>query len=383
MTHRPVVGFLSQHDPENPDAQSGVPYRAARAIADAVGKVHQYGPARPVIRHPLRLMRQVSRRLMPRYAFHDDHNFMAARARGRIYTERIRATPVDWIFAPYASTDVPFVDTDTPIVYYSDATFRALIDYYPDFANLSAHTKRAGDRLEALTIDKASVCMFSSTWAAASAIEHYGADPQRVVVNELGANIEAPQSSDLRVDLPTDRIQLLFVGVDWARKGGSIASAATRRLRQQGIDAELVVVGCRVPERDRHEGVIEVGFLSRTDPRSRLQFRQLMLGAHLLFVPSQAECYGLIYPEAAAHGLPSIAAHTGGVPSAVIEGRTGHLLAQDARPEQYAAVIADLVTSGDRFTALRRSSRALYEDRFTWEAWGHRLADQTAKLNHS
>jgi glycosyltransferase involved in cell wall biosynthesis len=380
---RDVVGFLSQHDPNDPDAQSGVPYRAARAIGNAVGEVHRYGPARPIIRHPLRLMRQVSRRLMPRYAFHDDHNFIAARARGRIYTARVRKTPVDWIFAPYASTDIPFVETATPIVYYSDATFRALIDYYPDFANLSTHTKRAGDRLEAMTIERASVCMFSSSWAAASAINDYGADPQRVVVNELGANVDAPPSSELQIALPIDKIRLLFVGVDWSRKGGSIASSATRLLRQQGIDAELAVVGCRVPERDRHEGVIEVGFLSRTDPGSRLRYRQLMLGAHLLFVPSQAECYGLIYPEAAAHGLPSIAAHTGGVPSAVIEGQTGQLLPQDAGPEQYAAVIADLVNSGDRFTALRRSSRRVYDERFTWEAWGHRLADQTARLTPS
>lgn len=54
------------------------------------------------------------------------------------------------------------------------------------------------------------------------------------------------------------------------------------------------------------------------------------------------EGFGLVYLEAAAHGLPVVAHEIGGVPEAVLDGRTG-LLVPPERPAQLAAAFEKLI----------------------------------------
>ena len=54
------------------------------------------------------------------------------------------------------------------------------------------------------------------------------------------------------------------------------------------------------------------------------------------------EGFGLVYLEAAAHGLPVVAHHVGGVADAVVDGRTG-LLVPENRPAQLAAAFERLI----------------------------------------
>ncbi len=54
------------------------------------------------------------------------------------------------------------------------------------------------------------------------------------------------------------------------------------------------------------------------------------------------EGFGLVYLEAAAHGLPVVAHHVGGVADAVVDGRTGFLVPEN-RPAQLAAAFERLI----------------------------------------
>ena len=58
------------------------------------------------------------------------------------------------------------------------------------------------------------------------------------------------------------------------------------------------------------------------------------------------EGFGLVYLEAAAHGLPVVAHNIGGVPEAVLDGRTG-LLVPPERPAQLAAAFEKLIHDED------------------------------------
>ena len=57
---------------------------------------------------------------------------------------------------------------------------------------------------------------------------------------------------------------------------------------------------------------------------------------------SSVEGFGLVYLEAAAHGLPIVAHDVGGVSEAVDNGRTGLLVPAD-RPAQLAAAFEQLI----------------------------------------
>ena len=76
------------------------------------------------------------------------------------------------------------------------------------------------------------------------------------------------------------------------------------------------------------------------------------------------EGFGLVYLEAAAHGLPVVAHEVGGVPEAVIDGVTG-LLVPPNRPIQLAAAFEKLIHDA----ALRRRLGAAGREWATRNCW--------------
>ncbi|MEI9998154.1 MAG: glycosyltransferase [Verrucomicrobiota bacterium] len=69
-----------------------------------------------------------------------------------------------------------------------------------------------------------------------------------------------------------------------------------------------------------------LGRLNLNDPKKRDQLARMLQESTFLLVPSTAEALGLVYCEALGAGVPSIGRATGGVPDAVIDGKTGFLI---------------------------------------------------------
>jgi glycosyltransferase involved in cell wall biosynthesis len=138
-------------------------------------------------------------------------------------------------------------------------------------------------------------------------------------------------------------------------------------LREKGINAFVDVVGCE-PIGNMPDCVRTHGFVSKGTAEGREKLRTLLLNAHFLFVPSLAECFGLVFAEASAFGVPSIARATGGIPTSVQNGLNGWALDINATAPAYAQLIAsqfeDFATYID--SALR--SRQFYEERLNWHA---------------
>jgi len=378
MRRNARIGFISATAPDDAHAQSGIPWFMQRALARYCGEVHHLGPLRPWIAGPLRLASRVSRRFARRHRFVDTNSLQLSRAYARLLSTRLASLNDDWLFAPYASAEVADVETNKPIVYYSDATFRVMCDYYPGFTGLSRRSTRAGDELERRAIERATVACFASDWAAASAIHDYDAPPEKVFVVPLSANLfDPPALESLRFERSGECVRLLFVGVEWERKGGPIAYDAMRTLRRMGLDATLTVVGCVPPARFRGSAVSTIGFLSKRHPEERRALEKLFRDSDFLILPTRAECYGCVFVEAAAFALPSIATNTGGVSTALAGGTSGLLLESRATAEEYAVAIADVLLDADRYRALRVSARRAFDTQLNWEAWSRRINQLT------
>jgi glycosyltransferase involved in cell wall biosynthesis len=374
------IGFVSASAPDDVRAQSGIPWFMRTALERYCGEVHHLGPLHPWIARPLRIASRVSRRLPRQHRFIDTNTEQLSRAYARLLSRRIASSaPSDWLFAPYASAEIAHLETSAPIVYYSDATFRIMCDYYPAFSGLSPRSRRAGDELEGRAIERATVACFASDWAAASAVRDYGAAPDKVFVVPMSANIvDPPPIESLRYARTSDHVRLLFVGVDWERKGGPIAYDALLMLRRMGVSATLAVVGCVPPARFHGPGVSILGFLSKTDRAQRATLESVFRNSDFLVVPTRAECYGCVFVEAAAFALPSVVADTGGVSTAVAGGATGLLLPSGATGHEYATAIERVVADDDAYRALRLSARKTFDARLSWEAWSRRMNDLTA-----
>jgi glycosyltransferase involved in cell wall biosynthesis len=120
-----------------------------------------------------------------------------------------------------------------------------------------------------------------------------------------------------------------------------VVSALARLSREKGI-ADLIEGVARVPESNVPVHLViagEGGARAELEAlaASRLNGRVLFTGqvpeasdiyaaADLFALPSHMEGFGLVYLEAALHGVPSVGTSVGGIPFAIKEGVTGLLV---------------------------------------------------------
>lgn len=277
----------------------------------------------------------------------------------------------DVIVAPDGVADLAFLETDIPVVLIGDATYRLLTGYYPRYLNLLERSVYEINTIQALALKKASSVIYSSTWAARSAVEDYGADPAKVHVIPFGANLdEIPPREVVLAKKLSGRCRLLFLAVEWERKGGDIAFETLLKLEELGIAAELVVCGCTPPKAFAHERMKVIPFLDKNDKKQYRELEHLFMSSDFLLVPTRGECYGLVFCEASAFGLPVITTDTGGVPAVVRNGENGFLLPYDAQGAAYAEVIAGVYGDSERYSELVRAGRTAFENRLNWDVWG-------------
>jgi len=227
-----------------------------------------------------------------------------------------------------------------------------------------------------MAYQNATVLLYSSYWAARSALEDYGVDPQKVHTIFFGANLDTiPSREMVLAKKKSERCRLLFMGLGWERKGGAIAFETLLELEKLGIQAELIVCGCTPPKEVAHERMRIIPFLDKNDERQSKETENLYAMSDFLLVPTRCDAYGHVFCEASAFGLPSITTNTGGVPEVVRNGENGYVLPYSARGSEYAQMIAEIYQDDQRYTALVKSSRAAFESRLNWDTWGRAVKD--------
>lgn len=367
------VALVHPLDARDVRSWSGTLYFAKHAIQRHVGAVVDLTPA-PVDLRPYRVLRRVIRAASGR-EYNYEHDPGLARRYARHFSRALAEARADLVFAPAASACVAGLKTEIPIVYYCDATWRAMRDYYGNYTRVLGRTARSADDLERRTLERSALALFASEWAARSAVDDYGADPAKVHVVYIGANLlNPPRREDVLPRAIGSPIRLLLVGVNWGTKGADVAVAALHALRRMGLDARLTVVGCTSAAHAGVPGLTMIPFLNKQDPAERARFEALWKEADFFILPTRFEAAGCVFCEASAYAVPSLATHTGGVASLVAEGRNGYTLPPDAGGAEYASLIAELAREPERYAALCRSAREEYERRLSWERWGERVA---------
>jgi glycosyltransferase involved in cell wall biosynthesis len=251
---------------------------------------------------------------------------------------------------------------------------------YPGYTEISEDSIRQGHYLERRAIRRACFLAYASEWAADDAIRYYGADPHRVAVIPFGANCAAGFSSAAEARSaanakPMAPFRILFVGRDWERKGGPMAVEILNALRQSGIDAELCVIGCEPFRGAAPPGVRIVGHLDKSRAADLTQWRNCFAASHVLLVPTRAECFGVVFAEAAAFALPSVATRVGGVASAVIDGVSGFLRAPGEGVQAYVEILRRLATDRKFYCDTASSAFAHHRSTLNWKSAGGKFTE--------
>ena len=371
--------YAYEGDAADINTQSGYPFSILRQL-ELRAEVIRVFPLRQQVRY-LYAGKYLYQRQRGR-TYRPDREPRLLRSLARQVERRVRGLVADVVFAP-GSHIMAEIDLPLPKIFLADATFANVLGFYDSFTNCAPGFVEQGHAMDRKALANCDAAIYPSEWAARSAIEDYGAPPSKVHVIPWGANITAPDEASVRAQIearPFDELRLLFVGRDWSRKGGDIVLATCEELRRRGVPLRLDLVGLpRVPV-DLPPYARSLGLLDKNNPRDRERLDDLFARAHFFFMPSRAENYGIVFCEAAAFGVPSIASDVGGIPTIVRNGHTGFTLPAGSPPEAYADRLQGVFAHPRRYRDMALASMIDFLTRLNWDAFAHRMLEVTHDL---
>ena len=273
---------------------------------------------------------------------------------------------------------------------------RVKADASPESISFSEPARRA--EAEAHIVGCADSVLASCSVEADQLVDLYGADRARIAMVAPGVEhaFFAPGNrgqARRAVGLPEDQPVVLFVGRIQPLKGPSIAVEALAAVRASGGRAgraSLVLIGgpsgphgpaelAAVHRAMADHGLADCVRLLPPQPHEMLStyFR----AADACVVPSHSESFGLVALEAAACGVPVVAAAVGGLTTIVQDGETGFLV--DGRdPFDFAKPLAAILD--DPELAFRLGRRAAARSKaYTWRRAGAHLWSRVEELTRS
>jgi glycosyltransferase involved in cell wall biosynthesis len=284
--------------------------------------------------------------------------------------KQLAMQPADAIVSPLINP-IAYLDSNKPVVLWTDALYSALVGFYPPFNFHSASTIHQGNTITQNCLSRVSLAIFSSDWAANSAIELYGMSKDKVRVVPFGANIVVrPTLNDVRQYIQArshHKIKLLFLAKSWERKGGDIVLAVAKKLHESGHPVELTIVGYTPPNLEQHAAYVRcLGYISKHTPQGRERIQQILAESHFLFVPSRAEAYGIVFCEANAFGVPCLTTHVGGIGTVVKDNVNGMTFGLDAPIDTYCTYIVNALANRETYQQLALASFNEFETRLNW-----------------
>ena len=198
----------------------------------------------------------------------------------------------------------------------------------------------------------------------------YHIPENKITVAALGANLDViPAVHELKKE-KNKICQLLFLGVEWERKGGQIALDTFYALQKKGLPVQLTIIGCVPPVPITDKNISVIPFINKNNAAEACRLYIIFLNSDFLLLPTRAECAGIVFCEASAFGVPSITTNTGGVSTYVEDGINGFALPLSAGADGYADTIAGLFADNENYQQLCISSRKKYETELNWDSWG-------------
>lgn len=362
--------LLGHMDPNDEAFWSGIPMQIGQSLRAAGHEVVTIGPLKPGVTRWGRIKGRFYRHAFGKnYLINRDPGVNRARAvhANRLLSQHAAADAVVVVYPP----DAAYLQCPAPLILIHDATWHGLLDFYPGHERhyIARETIEGGIALDRLALENCDRAIYASHWAAESAIRDYGIDRSKVAVLSFGAGLTAvpnqadiPQWLEKRLQGPC---RLLFVGKDWHRKGGDIAIQVAQRLHDGGMAVELDIAGCHPPG-DAPSFVRSFGFLSKNDPVQAAQMSRLFQEASFLIMPSRAECFGMVFCEAAAYGLPVVTTKVGGIPEILNDRDWGAMLPLTAPPEDFARWIRASLGDQGAYERMAWSARRDFEERLNW-----------------
>jgi glycosyltransferase involved in cell wall biosynthesis len=254
---------------------------------------------------------------------------------------------------------------------YVRRALEAEVEVYPDFARgplrRTLHAARLNEERYLTELQLADMVLVGCSFAASTLPSGMGPETGPRVV-PYGANLP-PEAAPSPGGSSRGPVRLLYAGAISAPKGVHYLLEAVRLLASRNIRVDFVGrldLDPRVFEPYR-EWVRHIPHV----PRHELE--RLYAAADAFVFPALTEGFGIVLIEAAAAGLPIIAATSTGAPELIGESGCGFLV-PPRDPEALAERIEYVATHPQERTEMGRLARERAR-LFTWAAYRRRLRD--------
>jgi glycosyltransferase involved in cell wall biosynthesis len=190
---------------------------------------------------------------------------------------------------------------------------------------------------------------------ADSIISQYNIDRGRVKCVYAGSNLPYSHQRKSYDRMPNKNI--LFVGVDWIRKGGPQLVEAFGRVLKVHPTSTLTIVGCSpdLALRNCHVvGKIPVSEVGQFYER-----------ASVFCLPTLLEPFGIAFVEAAHYGLPIIGTNIGAIPDFISNGFNGFTV-EPNDIDQIANRLIYLLDNPDKAVEFGKNAHEYITTKYTW-----------------
>ncbi|KRN12943.1 glycosyl transferase group 1 [Fructilactobacillus fructivorans] len=304
-----------------------------------------------------------------------------AKVEGKSLSQKLKShSDVDFIFVAAEDNLIEFLHTDIPIVFLNDATFNEMINYY--WFHLTKKQINIHTRMDQTTLDKSALILMASEWAKNDAVQTYGINESKVKVLPFGANLpDQFVPHQLEAD---DKVKLLFVGVEWERKGMDVICSMMDKLNEKyPHQFEINAIGLNGLDDQKFPDNIKFhGFVSKHTDAGLGKMIKIYNESDIFVLPTKAECAGIAFAEASEYGLPSITYDTGGIGTYVINDYSGYRLNRSATAMDFADTVSDLANDHEKLVKMSKNARRLYKTKLNWDAWEHGFNKLTHKFDN-
>ncbi len=391
------LGMITSWDLDDPTPLSGMPHHMAAAlraqgfIIDPISDRRRHDEPDSLVTRARQRLRAIRQRRTPlplkRLADTRLPSVMRARVLRQITRRSAhvqanlehlvqRSGRPDALFGCCISSALYALETDIPIVYFSDATLMIIKDTYSRLAARGPAFHETLHQIERRAVGRVARAVFASPITRRSAIDDLGADPAVTRVIPMGAHVvpEHPAGITAPASPPTrEDCRLLVVAVDPIRKRVDLALDAAGLLRRRGINATLHIVGPGTPRSRASAFVHSHGRLNLGEPDHLQLHRKLLRACHLQLLPSIGEAFGIAPAESAHFARPSIVSDAGGLPFVVLHDQTGIVIDRHAGPAAWADAVGSLIDHPQTYRRLSTAALTRARAELNWDAWGRAM----------
>ncbi|MFC1668271.1 glycosyltransferase family 4 protein [Chlamydiota bacterium] len=255
-----------------------------------------------------------------------------------------------------------------PYILYLDHTY-AISKRYPHIPGLldPPIQDKKWEMREREIYEKADKIFTMSNFVKNSLIHDYHIPSKKIIVVGLGANVNPLLSTKRK---KYDNKKILFVGIEFNRKGGEVLLDAFSIVKKVIRDATLIIVGCNL--NISQEGIEVRGFVSQD------KMAKIYEEVSLFVLPSIRDHSPHVLLEAMSYKLPCIATNVEAIPEIIVDGKTGIIV-----PAMDSMILAEkiifILQYEEHMSRMGEEGYKRVKESFNWDLVASRMVNELKK----